>query len=139
MNDNEMVKALECCMNGHCEDDCPFSKTREHCFNLDSLTLDLINRLKAEIERLQEENKIKSQKRANIFELIENYDKGRIAGAKEFAERLLEMKYQSSDWSRGEHPYVVEADDIEDLLAEMESETDTNVGSKTEKGGDSDA
>ena len=53
MTDNEIIKALECCMNGHCDDDCPFRKTREHCLNLDSLILNLINRQKAEIERLQ--------------------------------------------------------------------------------------
>ena len=48
LTDNEIIKALECCMNGHCDDDCPFRETREHCHNLDSLILDLINRLQAE-------------------------------------------------------------------------------------------
>lgn len=50
LTDNEIVKALECCMNGHCDDDCPFRETREHCHNLDSLILDLINRQKAKVE-----------------------------------------------------------------------------------------
>lgn len=58
MTDNEIVKALECCMNGHCDDDCPFRKTREHCLNLDSLILNLINRQKAEIERLNSRKEV---------------------------------------------------------------------------------
>ena len=54
MTDNEIIKALECCMNGRCDDDCPFRETRENCHNLDNLILDLINRQKAEIERYRE-------------------------------------------------------------------------------------
>lgn len=38
---------------------------------------------------------------------------------KEFAERLKERKYQSSEWSHGEHPYVVEESDIDEILEEM--------------------
>lgn len=35
---------------------------------------------------------------------------------KKFAELLLERKYESSDWSHGEHPYVVEESDIDEVL-----------------------
>ena len=49
-------------------------------------------------------------------ELIE---KAKSEAYKEFAERLLQKKYQSSDWSHGEHPFVVEVDDILDVLEEM--------------------
>ena len=38
---------------------------------------------------------------------------------KEFAARLKEQAYLSKEWSHGEHPMVVECDDIDDLLDEM--------------------
>lgn len=39
---------------------------------------------------------------------------------KEFVEEIKEHQYQSSDWSHGEHPYVIEVDDIDDALLNME-------------------
>ena len=44
----------------------------------------------------------------------------KLEAYKEFAERLLQRKYQSSDWSHGEHPFVVEENDILDILEEKE-------------------
>ena len=52
MTDNEIIKALECCMNGRCDDNCPFRETKEYCHNLDSLILDLIKRQNEEYEHL---------------------------------------------------------------------------------------
>ena len=43
----------------------------------------------------------------------------RAEAIKEFAERLKERKYLSYDWSHGAHPYVVEEDDINNLVEEM--------------------
>lgn len=58
MTDNELIKALECCFEGtfkKCEE-CPLKSPEDelfHCLYLkQKLTLDLINRQKAEIERL---------------------------------------------------------------------------------------
>ena len=51
-------------------------------------------------------------------------DHHRTEAIKEFAERLKEHKYQSSDWSHGEHPFVVEEDDIDSLVKEMEGDTE---------------
>jgi flagellar biosynthesis/type III secretory pathway protein FliH len=51
--------------------------------------------------------------------LESSYRHGYTAGIKEFAERLKEYKYQSSDWSHGEHPFVVEESDIYELVEEM--------------------
>ena len=47
------------------------------------------------------------------------YEKGKADAVKEFAERLKEYKYLSSDWSHGEHPFVVEEADIDELMEEM--------------------
>jgi hypothetical protein len=38
---------------------------------------------------------------------------------KQFAERLKEMAYKSTDWSHGEHPLVVEVDYIDEVLEEF--------------------
>lgn len=61
MTDNEIIKALECCLKG-CNaegcDDCHLYERVEDCeIEIPIIALDLINRLKAEIERL---NKFKS-------------------------------------------------------------------------------
>ena len=39
--------------------------------------------------------------------------------AEKFAERLKEMAYQSSDWSHGVHPMVVEVDYIDEVCEEL--------------------
>lgn len=54
--DEEIIRALECCANGECDEciyyDC--SPCKEY---LNNAALDLINRQKAEIERLQKRRK----------------------------------------------------------------------------------
>ena len=71
-----------------------FNKHREcdnkkcHFANDHFVSAGLINRQKAEIERLKEDNEIKSQKRANIFEITNAYERGRAEAVKEFAKRL---------------------------------------------------
>ena len=59
MTDNEIIKAFECCSN---DDDgsgcgnCPLSDKYPYCDDmLDKQIIDIINRQKAEIERLQRE------------------------------------------------------------------------------------
>ena len=42
--------------------------------------------------------------------------------AEKFAERLKEMAYQSTDWSHGEHPMVVEVDYIDKICEEIMEE-----------------
>ena len=47
------------------------------------------------------------------------YDKGYATGVKKFAEKLKSCKWKSSDWSHGEHPFVVEESDIDEIMEEM--------------------
>lgn len=66
MTDNEIIKALECCSFDDVKkcDDCPYyeKETKTYCVNdLIKDTLDLINRQKAEIERLTEGCKTQAQ------------------------------------------------------------------------------
>jgi hypothetical protein len=81
--------------------------------------LSLINRQKAEIERLEGE---RQEFRCVIDDLSNQVNTAKAEAIKDFAERLKERKYQSSDWSHGEHPYVVEESDIDDVLDEMVGE-----------------
>jgi hypothetical protein len=50
------------------------------------------------------------------------YDDGCKEAIKEFWNRLQGIAYQSSDWSHGEHPMVVELDDVEEIYEEMVGE-----------------
>lgn len=47
------------------------------------------------------------------------YEKGYADAVHVFAERLKAHKYQSNDWSHGEHPFVVEESDIDYIAKEM--------------------
>ena len=116
-------------------------------------TFDLINRQKAEIERLTidmnadrlgmiaEHERLKAAKAELEAEIDKQYEQAkadilgnmsdggtschwciaqhRAEAIKEFAARLKERKYQSAEWSHGEHPFVVEVDDIDDIAEEM--------------------
>lgn len=89
MTDNDISKALEYCSKQGITSECEKCKVKKGCrAELIAKALDLINRQKAEIERLREENEIKSQKRANIFEIVNAYDKGRFKAVLEFNGKL---------------------------------------------------
>ena len=53
MTDKEVIKALECCIKNGC-DNCPFNRLT-HLSDCLNMFLNLINRQKAEIERLEKE------------------------------------------------------------------------------------
>ena len=90
MTDNEIVKALECCTHGRCDDNCPFGGVREKCHKLDDFILDLINRQKAEIERL---NKANTSVVEHLKKARRQLKTAKAEAIKEFAERLKERAY----------------------------------------------
>ena len=95
MTDNEIIKALECCGIDDCRD-CPCYTEDLGCdHNLQLLALDLINRQKAGIERLQKYNAKMARK---------HYQDGR-AEAIEDVLLTLEAEANSSD------KYIREYDD----------------------------
>ena len=70
--DSEIVKALECCasVDNGCSTDCPLYGGDDSCFStLLKPTLDLINRQKAEIERL-----LKIEKKMHTWIFLNSYD-----------------------------------------------------------------
>lgn len=47
------------------------------------------------------------------------YKQGKIDAVREMAEKAKTVAYQSNDWSRGEHPAVVELDDLIEIAEEL--------------------
>ena len=129
MTDNEIIKALECCSSPKVNacDDCPFHK---RCYEnnewLEKQAIDLINRQKAEIERLTVPKELIDDDFCGVVcefaeELIE---KAKAEVVKEFAERLKAhtRKMQSSDFSGEFWDKAVLVEDIDNLVKEMVGE-----------------
>lgn len=127
MTDNDIIKALECCGcdNYQC-DNCPYAYKTCTVYK-DSL--DLINRQKAEIERLRSMNRAKL---ATIHDLQIELKIAKSEAIKEFAERLKDhsRKMQSSDFSGDFWDEAVDfsgdtwdeavlVEDIDELVKEM--------------------
>ena len=75
-------------------------------------------RQKAEIERLQKELEIKTQKRVNMYETLDAFARGESKGRKNFAERLRkECVLISNSIDRATMLITIDA-----LLEEMEGE-----------------
>ena len=121
MKDNEIIKALECCsMQSYpaCKE-CPYhdNYSKRDCISLRNADIkDLINRQKAEIERLQKAIKVQDI-------MIEQQDyklkTAKSEARKEVAERL---KKKAEIVSGGDYgfTYEIREDEIDNLLAEME-------------------
>ena len=117
MTDKEIIKALELCMD---EDDrcgeCPYEGSPERCVKVHGKDLlDLINRQKAENERL-ETNNLSIQKTLSKMSL--GVEQARAEAIKDFADDLMARAYLSSNWSNSERTYVVEVEDINTLVDE---------------------
>ena len=139
MTDEQIIKALECCINDDCDNCHDTFGNCEH--NAMRNALDLINRQKAEIERLQnillkfmdEVARWEEKKGIDVSELplIPICDEGRDAidhhravAIKQFAERLKE-NVESYDVTTGYKitiVHAVEEETIDNLVKEMVGE-----------------
>jgi hypothetical protein len=130
--DEEIIQALECHINA---EDCVSCEMFGWCDEiiLTKLVLDLINRQKAEIEKLKKENEILSRNADNAFqeglnecrELFEPEIKSEAL--KEFAERIkMSIKANVVETLCNDVKGVYNAeyviDDIDNLLKEMVGE-----------------
>ena len=119
MTDKQIIEAVADIMFGE-NKKCGF----RNC-NLACEVLDLINRQKAEIERLSEViNGFEEQSHKELMDfmaLSKKYEKARAEAVKEFAERLKEK----SEHFEMERENFVSEEDIDNLVKEL-----------TEKGGD---
>ena len=125
MTDNEIIKALECCLKG-CNaegcDNCPLYEKVEDCeIEIPIIALDLINRQKAEIEQLRLENRALSQKRITMFERIELVNNARTKAIREFAENVktaINERFSDEIQDSNAHLYLMNTL-LDDLVKEM--------------------
>ena len=72
-----------------------------------------------DIERLKDENRILTQRRANLFEIVNAYEKGRAEAIKDFAERMKEKGHIPNEkWNTTKEKAVYESD-IDNLVKEL--------------------
>ena len=124
MQDNDIIKALEHCQVDKSCKGCPsqgkFGKDAM-CPHLNRLAVDLINRQKAEIKRLQKAIKVQDI-------MIEQQDykikSAKSEARKEFTERVV-SRYAYKLYEKNGKPTsdrAILVSDMKNLLAEMESE-----------------
>ncbi len=117
MNNNDIITALECCLNGNrtqsqvklCSP-CPFFHEGNCTDLLKRNALDLIKRQRAEIEKL------KVREYRNISKTIQN---ARDEVIEDFAEKLKEKGFSDQYY---EHESIVYVADIDDLVKEMKED-----------------
>ena len=140
MNDNDIIKALECCGSEvttrlNCQE-CPMGGKRDCMTCLYRQALDLINRLQAEIERLNgiigKDIFIPNVRGCGKTEMVKakihiRMNEVKSAARKEFAERLLDecLEYPSND---GYLTILINRRDFDNLLEEMEKENGNAQG-----------
>lgn len=107
MEDNEIIKALECCVNGEDCLNCPLQEQFADCKPMTG-ALDLINRKKEEIEQLKIENRILSQKRISFPERLEIDRKARTEAVKEFLRKQEIELANNTDISAVGYQSVIE-------------------------------
>lgn len=116
--EQQIVRAYECCHSIllGCND-CPFINDSQECVDVAKNVLVVlksqeqrIKELAEENERLREDNEIKSQKRANIFEIANAFDRGRTDGVRKMQERL------KAELSFGRY---IQADQIDQIAKEI--------------------
>ena len=129
MSDNEIIKALDICNKAFLPkcSECPCNGVSRCSPKLRNDTFALINRQKAEIERLKEElfdaNEGVEFYKANFMSKCEESGKIKSEAIKEFAERLKKH-------------FETYADDEESNAIYMRNLIDDLVEEMTEKGGD---
>lgn len=107
MTDNEIIKALECCTDESYENcnECPYSTDTLSCERLKLLedSLDLINSLKAEIERLKKEVSVA---RDAYISIQDRYEHTKTEAYKEFAKRLKnKIKTECNPYGKPTYDY----------------------------------
>ena len=121
MTDEQIIKALKYCNTDVRENTCPkcafYKKHRCSTLMLNAVS-DLINRQKAEIERLKKQNTLLLKKKCKDINTARKIIKSEAK--KEFAEKIKQreriMKYDLFP------EYAVSVKDIDDIVKEIEGE-----------------
>lgn len=122
MNDNDIIKALECCRVGKREHDCKkcplYCRVPACVDHLTEAALDLINRQKAEIESLQKRYDLAvAEREANVKGFTEQLTSIKSEAIKEFAAKLKQKAYPFPCAVGVEYAVTIRA--INDLVAEL--------------------
>lgn len=134
MTDNEIIKALECCVNNQYCWLCVLKDREDDCYDILKSALDLINRQKAEIARLRavqgsidnfardlcKERLLKGKAIADFEDLQEYIRKKKSKAIREFAKRLKKKTYPFPCAIGVENAVTIRA--INDLVEEMAGE-----------------
>ncbi len=115
MTDDEILLALDCCDYEMCED-CPYIEVSACQYKLCRDAFNLINRQKAEIERLQGKVEELSEVLSDTIKI--RYKEARTEAVKEFAERLKDEVTYYEDTCGNFVPFV-DCRDIDNLVKEM--------------------
>ena len=140
MTNAEIMKALECCAVMYDCPDCPFECDCGSMGNLSSAAIDLINRQRAQIEKLEKvehfatktidrlqvdikefNDKFNSLVASNVY-LINRVDKTKTEAIKEFAERLKKSAFEcdvSFGYGKEHNTKAVTVIEIDNLVKEM--------------------
>lgn len=115
MNDNEIIKALECCNTAkteqHCAD-CPFYLHEKCTVSMLDEAVDLINRQKAEIEGWKEAfNNLDKIARPNLAFV----EKAKAEAIREFAEKL-KTKLSNLEANSPDSAYKTAMEDMKDYF-----------------------
>lgn len=89
-----------------------------------------IKELTEENERLRVDNEIKSQKRANIFEITNAFERGRTDGVRKMQERLKAEMRNTARYSFGRREYSVIGEEFIDQIAKEMLEGDNGIQDK---------
>ena len=117
MTDAEIIKAFEgCFINCKCDGKCPRYDEADCESGVLRDILSLINRQKAEIERLEKQL---------VFEIESAYDRGAKTATKEFAEEV--KKDGIVRVVGGKYKIVIPADSVDNLVKEMVGDDNENV------------
>ena len=140
MTDNDIIKALECCMESEC-DKCEYQDNTackeyifQDCLKLIKSKMDEVKALKyyykeclKDLSKAHAENDRKAHildSYALQYGTVVDKDKllkdAKAEAVREFIDKVSkDYGYISSDWSHGEHPKVVECDDLETIYHEF--------------------
>lgn len=113
--DEEIIKAVECCSEPCCVcDECPLYCVGVNCssFELHRYALDLINRQKSEIERLNKKVEELSDVLSDTIRI--RYAEAKTEAYKEFAEKLKENAMTKFDWND-----YIDIEEVDNILKEM--------------------
>lgn len=118
MNENDIIKALECCHVGKRERDCKkcplYCRVPACVGHLTKDALDLIRRQQAEIECLTLENRKLTETNNALNYQIDTWSPSEAI--KGFAEKLKEKGFADQYY---EHESIIYVADIDDLVKEM--------------------